>query len=344
MKCSLLCIGSLYVALLSLNKPLQAKPYFARFNTDYFTYHIIPYSWFGADYHCKDIGSGELLGIAQTRRKEVVDFIKDLWNKHPQEQWIWTNAECGRTECDQNVNWAPGYPLAPPRDKLRLIFDAQSGTYKNIEAVSTAGVTQFACMFTEENLFNGRGIHRLNNSFCFQQDSPARDFDCFCYVNGADVSEEACTSKIAGACCDVASSSTSSSRAPAIATTQRVMRPNCAPNPCQNGGTCSANAGSVTCNCVSAFQGLFCQSPVDIDDTATDEASAVTSALGGYSTIGVIIGVSIAISLIAFVTFVVYNRKKKAQQQRATGNAAARVASMSQGSFSISASNMSVAD
>ena len=90
---------------------------------------------------------------------------------------------------------------------------------------------------------------------------------------------------------------------------------------------------------------MFCQSPVeDIDDTATDEASAVTSAFGGYSTIGVIIGVSIAISLIAFVTFVVYNRKKKAQQQRATGNAAARVASMSQGSFSISASNMSVAD
>ena len=33
----------------------------------------------------------------------------------------------------------------------------------------------------------------------------------------------------------------------------------CAPNPCQNGGTCTDKVNAYTCNCLAGYQGTNCE-------------------------------------------------------------------------------------
>ena len=300
MKCSLLCISSLYVALFYLSKPIEVDSQIAdsklvRIGADFFTYHRDTLKWDDATNKCKGSGSGRLVNTADLEDLDVVDFIKAQWSSARSlqpTQWIWTNEKCGQIWCSQNVNWAPGYPRTPSNNKL--IFDTQSGTYRNIGDGHTFIVTQFACMHTESNFIRANGVVNTTNGLCYRS-------HCVCHF-GTACSGRTCTGTVLGNCCLVASSCTTpqppatttttplhvvtsvstrapataatttplavtstSSRAPVATNTPRVNPPICASNPCQNGGTCitNANGNGVACNCTAAFQGMFCQTPAE---------------------------------------------------------------------------------
>ena len=332
MKCSLVCIGSLYVALLSLNKSLQSKPHFVRIDATYFTYHDLDRSLLGANKVCDNIANGDLLNITQLRRDVVVDFIKDLWVKpslpwRKNEQWIWTSEECGMTACNQSVNWTDGYPPTPSGNKRTLIFDAQSGKYKNhfdhniYMDLKEPIVEQFVCMYTESNIIQGSGVANTTNGLCFKHGN-SNNFSCICH-SGTACSGKTCTSsaEIQGSCCAIASSCTTSQISTASTTTSHAVTFASSQAPAADGIT---TPHAITDNAIAA----------------ATEASEVTStsSSGGSPMVGIIIGVSIAISLIAFVAYIVYNRKLKArllrhrQQRQAAARQAAAVPSGASGS------------
>lgn len=71
---------------------------------------------------------------------------------------------------------------------------------------------------------------------------------------------------------------------PALSVTYTTPDDHCAPNPCENGGTCTNGVSSYTCACAPGFTGASCETPIDnCASSPCQNGGSCTNEPSGYS-------------------------------------------------------------
>ena len=353
-----------------VNPELQA--YFSKIASKYYAYVTNvedPWTYVNM-FGCQ---GGDLMSLESTRNSDVRDFIRISGAATSQMLSVWiqgicddTNNFCSTWDSDASgYNWKVGYPrdvseFPEGTTQTYIALDKASGFLVNTDMqrsdASDILVTEYVCEFS--SLDDAKENSRFEkipftDEYCFFTTDDA-DPVCLCDERGPH-----CDSLVDSRACDSAPciDGTCTSEKQGFScmcfdgftgiTCEMTINYCTSLNPCSTDETCLNNQGSYTCvpaagadvtaTSVAATNdsGRSQSKPIEGSMLSTPGAVAFESSSGGNSTIGVIIGLSIAISLIAFVTYIACYRKRKARQHKATDNAGdASVASMSDGSFS----------